>query len=92
MPHIYDYITKLCKKPAEIIQNYENTNIHSSRQDEARHRKYILTWRRSITRPCKMRGFHGSDCEKRCLLGYKNPVYTSQETCLRYRTQPINVM
>jgi hypothetical protein len=26
IPYVYDYITKLCKKQAEIIQNYENEN------------------------------------------------------------------
>jgi hypothetical protein len=29
---------------------------------------------------CKISGFHGSDYEERCLLRYKNPVPTSQET------------
>jgi hypothetical protein len=29
---------------------------------------------------CKIRGFHGGDCEECRLLGYKNPVRTSQET------------
>jgi pectate lyase len=24
-PHIYDYITKLCRKQAEVIQNHENS-------------------------------------------------------------------
>jgi hypothetical protein len=29
---------------------------------------------------CKIWGFHGSDYEEPRLLGYKNPVRTSQET------------
>jgi hypothetical protein len=29
---------------------------------------------------CKIWGFHGGDYEEWCLLGYKNPVHTSQET------------
>jgi hypothetical protein len=29
---------------------------------------------------CKIWGFHGSDYEERHLLGFKNPVLTSQET------------
>jgi hypothetical protein len=29
---------------------------------------------------CKIRGFHGSDYEECRLLGYKDPVLTSQET------------
>jgi hypothetical protein len=29
---------------------------------------------------CKIWGFHGGDYEECRLLGYKNPVHTSQET------------
>jgi hypothetical protein len=29
---------------------------------------------------CKILGFHGGDYEECCLLGYENPVRTSQET------------
>jgi hypothetical protein len=37
--------------------------------------------------------FHGGDYEECRLLGYKNPVCTSQETLhLRYRAQPVNAM
>jgi hypothetical protein len=34
----------------------------------------------SRLRLCKIWGFHGGDYEERRLLGYKNPVRTSQET------------
>jgi hypothetical protein len=27
LPYVYDYITKLCRKQAEIIQNHENANV-----------------------------------------------------------------
>jgi hypothetical protein len=37
---IYDYITKLCKQQAEVIQNHENANVRKIGQGEARHRKY----------------------------------------------------
>jgi hypothetical protein len=40
LPHIYDYITKLCRQQAEVIQNRENANVRSIGQDEPRHRKY----------------------------------------------------
>jgi hypothetical protein len=33
-----------------------------------------------ITVACKTWGFHGGDYEECCLLGYKNPVRTSQKT------------
>jgi hypothetical protein len=40
LPHVYDYITKLCRQQAEVIQNHENDHTHSIGQGEARHRKY----------------------------------------------------
>jgi hypothetical protein len=27
IPYVYDYITKLCKKQAEVIKNHENENV-----------------------------------------------------------------
>jgi hypothetical protein len=36
----YDYITKLCRKQAEVIQTHENEHVHGIGQGEARHRKY----------------------------------------------------
>jgi hypothetical protein len=42
---------------------------------------------------CKIFGFHGGDYEECRLLGYKNPVRTSQETLrLHYGVQPVNAM
>jgi hypothetical protein len=40
LPHIYDYINKLCRQQAEVIQNRENANVRCIGQGEARHRKY----------------------------------------------------
>jgi hypothetical protein len=37
LPYVYDYITKLCRKQAEVIRNHENEHVRSG---EARHRKY----------------------------------------------------
>jgi hypothetical protein len=37
---IYDYITKLCSKQAEVIENHDNENVRNIEQVEARHRKY----------------------------------------------------
>jgi hypothetical protein len=37
---VYDYITKLCRQLAEVIQNHENENVRNIGQGEARHRKY----------------------------------------------------
>jgi hypothetical protein len=37
---VYDYITKLYRKQAEVIQNHENEHVRSVGQGEARHRKY----------------------------------------------------
>jgi hypothetical protein len=41
LPYVYDYITKLCRKQAEVIQNHENERIRGKGQGEARHRKYM---------------------------------------------------
>jgi hypothetical protein len=35
IPYIYDYITRLCRQEAEVIQNHENANGHNIRQGEA---------------------------------------------------------
>jgi hypothetical protein len=40
LPYVYDYITKLCRKQAEVIQNHENANVRNIGQGELRHRKY----------------------------------------------------
>jgi hypothetical protein len=40
IPYIYDYITKLSRQQAEVIQNHENANVPNIGQSEARHRKY----------------------------------------------------
>jgi hypothetical protein len=40
IPYVYDYITKLCRRQAEVILNYEDPNVCAIGQGEARHRKY----------------------------------------------------
>jgi hypothetical protein len=40
LPYVYDYIRKLCRKQAEVIQNHENEHVRSIGQGETRHRKY----------------------------------------------------
>jgi hypothetical protein len=40
IPFSYDYITKLSRQQAEVIQNHENINVRNIGQGEARHRKY----------------------------------------------------
>jgi hypothetical protein len=40
VPYIYDYITKLCRKQAEVIQSHKNANVQNMGQGEAQHRKY----------------------------------------------------
>jgi hypothetical protein len=34
IPYVYDYITKLCKRQAEIIHNHENENVRNIGQGE----------------------------------------------------------
>jgi hypothetical protein len=53
IPYVYDYITKLCRQQAEIIQNHENENVRYIGKGEAPHRKY--------KRP-KLGGGHVYDC------------------------------
>jgi hypothetical protein len=40
IPHVYDYITNLCRQQAEVIQNHENANVRNIGQDEARYKKH----------------------------------------------------
>jgi hypothetical protein len=40
LSYVYDYITKLCRQQAEVIQNHENEYVCSVGEDEARVRKY----------------------------------------------------
>jgi hypothetical protein len=40
LPYIHDYINKLCRQQAEVIQNHENENIRNIGQEESRHKKY----------------------------------------------------
>jgi hypothetical protein len=39
LPYVYDYITKLCRKQAEVIRNHENEHVRGRGQGEARYRK-----------------------------------------------------
>jgi hypothetical protein len=38
LPYVYNYITKLCRQEAEVVQNHENANVRSIEQGERRHR------------------------------------------------------
>jgi hypothetical protein len=40
LPYVYDYIIKLCRQQAEVIQNHENEHVSSTGEGEARHIKY----------------------------------------------------
>jgi hypothetical protein len=53
IPYVYDYITKLCRQQAEVIQSNENENVRYIGQGEARHRKY---------KRLKLGGGHVYDC------------------------------
>jgi hypothetical protein len=35
-----EYITKLCRRQAEVILNHENPNVRATGQGEARHKKH----------------------------------------------------
>jgi hypothetical protein len=38
--YVYDYITTLCRRQAEVILNHKNPNVRAIGQREVRHRKY----------------------------------------------------
>jgi hypothetical protein len=38
--YVYDFITKLCRQQAEVIQNHQNPNVRNIGKGEAQHRKY----------------------------------------------------
>jgi hypothetical protein len=40
IPYVFDFITKLCRQQAEVIQNHHNPNVRNIGQGEAQHRKY----------------------------------------------------
>jgi hypothetical protein len=51
--YVYDYITKLCRQQAEVIQTHENETVRYTGQCEVRHRKY---------KRLKLGGGHVYDC------------------------------
>jgi hypothetical protein len=40
IPYVCEYITKLCRQQAEVIQNHDNENVRNIGQGEARQKKY----------------------------------------------------
>jgi hypothetical protein len=40
LPYLYDYIIKLYRQQAEVIQNHANANVRNIGQGEPRHRRY----------------------------------------------------
>jgi len=40
IPYVYDFIRKLCRRQAEVIQNHGNENVRNIGQGKAQHRKY----------------------------------------------------
>jgi hypothetical protein len=40
IPYLYDYITELCSRKAEVILNHVIPNLHGTRQGEPARRKY----------------------------------------------------
>jgi hypothetical protein len=53
IPYVYDYITKLCRRQAEIIHNHENENVRNIGQGKTSHRKH---------KRLKLGGGHLYDC------------------------------
>jgi hypothetical protein len=38
--YVYDYVTKLCRRQAEIVHNHENENVRNIGHGETPHRKH----------------------------------------------------
>jgi hypothetical protein len=53
IPYIYNYITKLCRQQAQVIQHHENIHVRNIGQGEAQDRKYKIL---------KLGGGHAYDC------------------------------
>jgi hypothetical protein len=53
IPYVYDFITKLYRQQAEVIQNHGNVNVRNIGQGKARHRIYKML---------KLGGGHAYDC------------------------------
>jgi hypothetical protein len=41
IPYVYDFITKICRKQAEVIQNHDNQNVRRIGSGEAKQRKLL---------------------------------------------------
>jgi hypothetical protein len=41
IPYVYDYISTLCRRQAEVILNHENPNVRANGQGEARNRTHM---------------------------------------------------
>jgi hypothetical protein len=42
IPYVYDFITKTCRKQAEVIQHHDNENVRRIGSCEAQHRKHKI--------------------------------------------------
>jgi len=40
IPYVYNFITKLCRRQAKVIQNHDNEIVRNIGHGEAQHRKY----------------------------------------------------
>jgi hypothetical protein len=40
VPYMYDYITKLCRQQAQVVQKHENAYVSNMGQGKTRRRKY----------------------------------------------------
>jgi hypothetical protein len=53
IPYVYDFITKMCWKQAEVIQKHDNENVRRIGSGEAQRRKH---------KPFKLGGGQAYDC------------------------------
>jgi len=53
LPYFHDWITKLCRREAEVIRSYENAKYsqRTTRQNTQHNVQSTETWRRSESQP-----------------------------------------
>jgi hypothetical protein len=40
IPYVYDYIAKICRKQAEVMQTHDNVNVRNTGKNEAQHMQH----------------------------------------------------
>jgi len=78
IPYVYDYMTTICRKQAEVIQTYDNVTVRNIGKNEAQRRKYKRqTWWRS-----GILSFRCLNCRKYIPLAYLLHISWTDRPCI----------